>query len=67
MNNTITSVETAVELENHIFIHTPDKKGGAAAHCYHCGKSPEEHRWKSPHPWPPTEKDAVKHQRSSDD
>jgi hypothetical protein len=47
-NDTAVALEAVNELENHIFIHSPDKH---SENCNKCGKSPEHHRWKSPKPW----------------
>lgn len=49
-NDTGLALETVIELENHIFIHSLDKK--RVESCYKCGRPPEHHRWKSPQPWP---------------
>ncbi len=49
-NDTALALEAVIELEKHIFIHPPEEKHSES--CYKCGRPPEHHRWKSPHPWP---------------
>ena len=51
-NDTAVALEAVIELENHIFIHSPEKKRPDNQICYKCGRPAEHHRWKSPHPWP---------------
>ncbi len=45
VNDSALALETVIELENHIFIHSPDKKRTDNHACYKCGRSPDHHRW----------------------
>lgn len=46
VNDSALALEAVIELENHIFIHSPDKKRTDNHACYKCSRPPEQHRWK---------------------